>query len=49
MGIPAVIEEVLERIPAKRVHSFETLFDADAEARALPAELVSDRETEWAR
>jgi 1-deoxy-D-xylulose-5-phosphate reductoisomerase len=47
MGIPAVIEQVLERIPAKRVHSFETLFDADAEARALATELVGDRE--WAR
>ena len=33
MGIPAVIESTLERLPAARVHSFDTLYDADAEAR----------------
>ena len=33
MGIPAVIESALEQLPAARVHSFETLYRADAEAR----------------
>jgi 1-deoxy-D-xylulose-5-phosphate reductoisomerase len=39
-GIPAVIERVLERIPAARVHSFEALYAADAEARAVAGELI---------
>jgi 1-deoxy-D-xylulose-5-phosphate reductoisomerase len=39
-GIAAVIEQVLERIPAARVHSFESLYAADAEARALADELI---------
>jgi 1-deoxy-D-xylulose-5-phosphate reductoisomerase len=43
MGIPAVIEETLERIPARRVHSFDSLYDADAQARATAAELVGER------
>ena len=30
MGIPAVIETTLEQLPAKRVHSFDTLYAADA-------------------
>ena len=34
MGIPAVIEATLEQLPAARVHSFDTLYHADAEARA---------------
>ena len=33
MGIPAVIETTLEQLPARRVHSFDTLYAADAEAR----------------
>src|SRR4051794_38798175 len=40
MGIPAVIEQTLERVPAARVHSFESLYEADAEARAVASELV---------
>jgi 1-deoxy-D-xylulose-5-phosphate reductoisomerase len=40
MGIPAVIEQTLERIPAARVHAFESLYRADAEARAVAGELV---------
>jgi 1-deoxy-D-xylulose-5-phosphate reductoisomerase len=40
MGIPAVIEQTLERIPAARVHAFESLYQADAEARAVAGELV---------
>jgi len=42
MGIPAAIETALERIPARRVHSFESLYDADAEARTLTAELIGE-------
>jgi 1-deoxy-D-xylulose-5-phosphate reductoisomerase len=40
LGIAAVIEETLGRVPTGRVHSFETLFDADAAARDTAAELV---------
>jgi 1-deoxy-D-xylulose-5-phosphate reductoisomerase len=41
MGIPAVIERTLEQLPAKRVHSFDTLYAADAEARRVAAEMVA--------
>jgi 1-deoxy-D-xylulose-5-phosphate reductoisomerase len=41
LGIAAVIEETLARIPAGRVHSFDSLADADAEARRVAAELVA--------
>jgi 1-deoxy-D-xylulose-5-phosphate reductoisomerase len=40
LGIPAVIERTLEQLPAKRVHSFDTLYDADADARRIAAEHV---------
>ncbi|MEA2143106.1 MAG: 1-deoxy-D-xylulose-5-phosphate reductoisomerase [Solirubrobacteraceae bacterium] len=40
LGIPAVIEGALERLPAQRVRAFESLYDADREARAVAAELV---------
>jgi 1-deoxy-D-xylulose-5-phosphate reductoisomerase len=40
MGIPAVIERTLERLPAERVHSFESLYAADADARRVAGELV---------
>jgi len=43
MGIPAVIEAALERLPAARVHSFDTLYDADAEARRTAAESIEVR------
>src|SRR5688500_17673154 len=43
MGIPAVIESALERLPAARVHSFETLYEADAEARRVAAESIEVR------
>jgi 1-deoxy-D-xylulose-5-phosphate reductoisomerase len=43
MGIPAVIETVLEQLPAARVHSFDTLYGADAEARRLAAEAIGVR------
>jgi 1-deoxy-D-xylulose-5-phosphate reductoisomerase len=41
MGIPAVIERTLEQLPARRVHSFDTLYDADADARRVAAEMVA--------
>jgi len=43
LGIPAVIEATLERLPAAPVRAFESLYDADHEARAVAAELVSVR------
>jgi 1-deoxy-D-xylulose-5-phosphate reductoisomerase len=43
LGIPAVIETTLERLPAAPVRAFESLYDADHEARAVAAELVGVR------
>ena len=43
MGIPAVIERTLERLPAERVHSFQSLYAADADARRVAGELVGVR------
>jgi 1-deoxy-D-xylulose-5-phosphate reductoisomerase len=40
LDIAAVIEETLEQLPAGRVHSFETLAAADAEARRIAAAQV---------
>ncbi|HVF78699.1 MAG TPA: 1-deoxy-D-xylulose-5-phosphate reductoisomerase [Solirubrobacteraceae bacterium] len=40
LGIPAVIEGTLERLPAAPVRAFESLYEADREARAIAAELV---------
>jgi 1-deoxy-D-xylulose-5-phosphate reductoisomerase len=40
LGIPAVIEETLSRLPGGRVYAFETLYEADREARATAADLV---------
>jgi 1-deoxy-D-xylulose-5-phosphate reductoisomerase len=40
LGIPAVIEGVLERIPTRPVHAFDALYAADGEARAVAQELV---------
>jgi 1-deoxy-D-xylulose-5-phosphate reductoisomerase len=39
-GIPRVIDGVLERLGTRRVHSFETLYVTDSEARRVAAELV---------
>jgi 1-deoxy-D-xylulose-5-phosphate reductoisomerase len=39
-GIAAVIEATLDRVGSGRVHSFETLYEADAGARAVAAGLV---------
>jgi 1-deoxy-D-xylulose-5-phosphate reductoisomerase len=41
MGIPAVIEETLERVGAAAVHSFDSLYEADARAREVAGELVT--------
>jgi hypothetical protein len=38
-----VIEDALARVPARRVHAFETLYEADREARAATAELIGAR------
>jgi 1-deoxy-D-xylulose-5-phosphate reductoisomerase len=40
MGIPAVIEQTLERVPAARVHAFDSLYEADGDARAVASDLV---------
>jgi 1-deoxy-D-xylulose-5-phosphate reductoisomerase len=40
LGIAAVIEGTLERLPAAPVRAFESLYEADREARAIAAELV---------
>jgi 1-deoxy-D-xylulose-5-phosphate reductoisomerase len=42
-SIPAVIETCLERLGARRVHSFDMLYDADRAAREVAAELVDAR------
>jgi 1-deoxy-D-xylulose-5-phosphate reductoisomerase len=43
LGIPEVIERALEQLGAARVHSFDSLYAADTDARALAAELVAER------
>ena len=43
LGIPEVIERVLERLGSDRVHSFDSLYAADTEARALAADVVTER------
>jgi 1-deoxy-D-xylulose-5-phosphate reductoisomerase len=43
LGIAAVIEETLARLPAGPVHSFEALAEADRQARAVASELVASR------
>jgi 1-deoxy-D-xylulose-5-phosphate reductoisomerase len=42
LGIPAVIEETLERLPAQPVRAFESLYEADREARAVAGELIAN-------
>jgi 1-deoxy-D-xylulose-5-phosphate reductoisomerase len=41
MGIPAVIEQTLERVGAAGVHGFDSLYEADARAREVAGELVT--------
>jgi 1-deoxy-D-xylulose-5-phosphate reductoisomerase len=43
MGIPAVIERTLEKVGAAGVHSFDSLYEADARAREVAGELVAVR------
>jgi 1-deoxy-D-xylulose-5-phosphate reductoisomerase len=45
LDIAAVIEETLAQLPAERVHSFDSLARADAQARTAAAELVAARAT----
>src|SRR6201992_436803 len=40
LQIAEVIEETLTRLPEQQVHSFDSLAQADAQARRLAAELV---------
>jgi 1-deoxy-D-xylulose-5-phosphate reductoisomerase len=42
MGIAEVIERTLDRVPAGRVHAFETLYAADARAREAATGLVAE-------
>jgi 1-deoxy-D-xylulose-5-phosphate reductoisomerase len=41
LGIPAVIEETLGRLGAKPIRAFETLYEADREARSVAGELLA--------
>jgi 1-deoxy-D-xylulose-5-phosphate reductoisomerase len=43
LGIAEVIERTLDRVPAARVHSFDSLYEADGEARIVAAELILGR------
>ncbi|MBV9471941.1 MAG: 1-deoxy-D-xylulose-5-phosphate reductoisomerase, partial [Solirubrobacterales bacterium] len=43
LEIAAVIEQTLARLPAEPVHSFDSLADADAQARRVAVELVAAR------
>ncbi len=43
LDIAAVIEETLARLPSRQVHSFESLGEADAEARRVAGDLVAER------
>ncbi len=43
LEIASVIEDTLAELPAERVHSFESLGDADARARRVAGELVAER------
>ncbi len=40
IGIAAVIEQTLSKLPAQTVHSFESLLAADADARRVASELI---------
>ena len=43
LGIAAVVEETLARLPAAPVRAFESLYEADREARAVTDALVEAR------
>jgi 1-deoxy-D-xylulose-5-phosphate reductoisomerase len=40
LGIAEAVETALEQVPARRVHGFETLYEADAQARRVVEELI---------
>jgi 1-deoxy-D-xylulose-5-phosphate reductoisomerase len=40
LGIAEVIERTLERLPAQAVHSFDSLMDADLDARRVATDLI---------
>jgi 1-deoxy-D-xylulose-5-phosphate reductoisomerase len=40
LGIPAVIEETLSALPTQPVRAFESLYEADREARVLAGEMI---------
>jgi 1-deoxy-D-xylulose-5-phosphate reductoisomerase len=42
LGIPEVVERTLDRVGAGRVHAFEALYEADADARRVAGELVPE-------
>jgi len=42
LGIPELIGRVLDELGAQRVHSFETLYVVDSEARQLAGELIEE-------
>jgi 1-deoxy-D-xylulose-5-phosphate reductoisomerase len=43
LDIAAVIEETLARLPSEPVHSFDSLTEADGQARRIAGELVEER------
>ena len=43
LGIAEVIDATLHRLGAEPVHAFESLYDADRDARTMAAELVEER------
>jgi 1-deoxy-D-xylulose-5-phosphate reductoisomerase len=43
LGIAEVIERTLERVPAARVHAFDSLYEADGEARIVASEFLFGR------
>jgi 1-deoxy-D-xylulose-5-phosphate reductoisomerase len=43
LGIPAVIEETLAVLPAEPVRAFESLYEADRQAREIAGGLVAVR------
>jgi 1-deoxy-D-xylulose-5-phosphate reductoisomerase len=43
LGIPALIEDTLERLPAAPVHAFDSLYEADRTARDLASDWLSAR------
>ena len=43
LGIAAVIEETLDQLDVQRLHSFESLTEADAKARAVAASVIEAR------